>query len=66
MRGPDYHNFSAGGAKTLFRLPGGSGPLPRIAVCEGSIDALSLAAIERSRDAGVGQASGYYGRLEAA
>ena len=28
MRGPDYHNFSAGGAKTLFRLPGGSGPLP--------------------------------------
>jgi hypothetical protein len=50
MRGPDYHNFSAGGAKTLFRLPGGSGPLPRIAVCEGSIDALSLAAIERSRD----------------
>ena len=50
MRGPDYHNFSAGGAKTLFRLPGGPGPLPRIAVCEGSIDALSLAAIERSRD----------------
>jgi hypothetical protein len=50
MRGPDYHNFSAGGSKTLFRLPGGSGFLPRIAVCEGSIDALSLAAIERSRD----------------
>jgi len=50
MRGPDYHNFSAGGAKTLFRLPGGSGPLPRIVVCEGSIDALSLAAIEQSRD----------------
>jgi hypothetical protein len=50
MRGPDYRNFSAGGAKTLFRLPGGSGFLPRIAVCEGSIDALSLAAIERSRD----------------
>jgi len=50
MRGPDYRNFSAGGAKTLFRLPGGRGPLPRVAVCEGSIDALSLAAIERSRD----------------
>ena len=49
MRGPDYHNFSAGGAKTLFRLPGGPGPLPRIAVCEGSIDALSLAAIEQCR-----------------
>jgi hypothetical protein len=50
MRGPDYRNFSAGGAKTLFRLPGGSGFLPRIAVCEGSIDALSLAAIEQVRD----------------
>ena len=50
MRGPDYRNFSAGGAKTLFRLPGGSGFLPRVAVCEGSIDALSLAAIEQTRD----------------
>jgi len=50
MRGPDYHNFSAGGSKTLFRLPGASGHLPRIAVCEGSIDALSLAAIEQTRD----------------
>jgi hypothetical protein len=49
MRGPDYRDFSAGGAKTLFRLPGGPGPLPRVAVCEGSIDALSLAAIERRR-----------------
>jgi len=50
MRGSDYRNFSAGGAKTLFRLPGGSGFLPRLAVCEGSIDALSLAAIEQTRD----------------
>jgi hypothetical protein len=49
MRGPDYHNFSAGGGKTLFRLPGGSGLLPRVAICEGAIDALSLAAIERCR-----------------
>jgi Toprim-like/Protein of unknown function (DUF3991) len=49
MRGPDYRNFSAGGGKTLFRLPGGTGPLPRVAVCEGAIDALSLAAIERCR-----------------
>ena len=49
MRGPDYHNFSAGGGKTLFRLPGGTGPLSRVAVCEGAIDALSLAAIERCR-----------------
>jgi hypothetical protein len=47
MRGPDYRNFSAGGGKTLFRLPGGTGPLLRVAVCEGAIDALSLAAIER-------------------
>ena len=50
MRGPDYRNFSAGGEKTLFRLPGGPGPLPRVAVCEAAIDALSLAAIERLRD----------------
>jgi hypothetical protein len=49
MRGPDNHNFSAGGGKTLFQLPGGIGPLSRIAVCEGAIDALSLAAIERCR-----------------
>ena len=50
MRGSDYRNFSAGGEKTLFRLPGGPGPLPRVAVCESAIDALSLAAIERARD----------------
>jgi hypothetical protein len=49
MRGADYRNFSAGGGKTLFRLPGGPGPLSRIAVCEAAIDALSLAAIEGSR-----------------
>jgi hypothetical protein len=50
MRGPDYRNFSAGGEKTLFRLAGGPGPLPRVAVCEAAIDALSLAAVERARD----------------
>jgi hypothetical protein len=49
MRGSDYRNFSAGGGKTLFRLPGGPGPLTRVAVCEAAIDAMSLAAIERSR-----------------
>jgi hypothetical protein len=49
MRGPAWRGFSAGGAKTLFRFPGGPGPLPRVAVCEAAIDALSLAAIERSR-----------------
>ena len=47
MRGPAWRNFSAGGGKTLFRLPGGPGGLTRVAVCEAAIDALSLAAIER-------------------
>jgi hypothetical protein len=49
MRGPAWRSFSAGGDKTLFRLPGGAGPLPRVTVCEAAIDALSLAAIERLR-----------------
>ena len=54
MRGANYRNFSAGGDKTLFRLPGfrlpgGTGRLTRVAVCEAAIDALSLAAIERAR-----------------
>jgi hypothetical protein len=49
MRGPAWRNFSAGGGKTLFRLPGGPGHLTRVAVCEAAIDALSLAAIEGDR-----------------
>ena len=49
MRGSNYRNFSAGGGKALFRLPGGHGPLPRVAVCEAAIDTLSLAAIEECR-----------------
>ena len=49
MRGPAWRGFSAGGGKTLFRLPGGSGRLSRVAVCEAAIDALSLAAIEGGR-----------------
>jgi hypothetical protein len=49
MRGSDYRSFSAGGDKTLFRMPGGPGPLTRVAVCEAAIDAMSLAAIEYSR-----------------
>ena len=49
MRGPDWRSFSAGGDKTLFRLPGGPGRPSRVAVCEAAIDALSLAAIERCR-----------------
>jgi Toprim-like/Protein of unknown function (DUF3991) len=50
MRGPAWRGFSTDGAKTLFRLRGGPGPLSRVAVCEAAIDALSLAAIERMRD----------------
>ena len=49
MRGPAWRNFSAGGGKTLFRLPGGPGRLTRVAVCEAAIDAMSLAAIELKR-----------------
>jgi hypothetical protein len=49
MRSPDYRNFSAGGCNALFRLPGGPGSMPRVAVCEAAIDALSLAAIEECR-----------------
>lgn len=51
IRGPEYRGFSAGGDKTLFRLPGavpGSRlPVTRLAVTEAPIDAMSLAAIER-------------------
>ena len=51
MRGPDYRGFARGGEKTLFRLPGwptSKRVQPRrLAVAEASIDALSLAAIER-------------------
>jgi hypothetical protein len=49
MRGATYRSFSTGGAKSLFRLPGGSGRLARVAVCEAAIDALSLAAVEGTR-----------------
>ncbi len=53
MRGPDYRGFSADGDKTLFRLPGRSPsstvPVTRLAVCEASIDAMSLAGIEGLR-----------------
>jgi hypothetical protein len=49
MRGPACRVFSAGGAKTLFRLPGSLGLPARVAVCESAIDALSLAAMEQLR-----------------
>jgi hypothetical protein len=45
MRGPHYRGFSAQNSKSLFQLPGGS-RTTRMALCEGSIDALSLAALE--------------------
>jgi len=46
MRGPDWRGFSKQSDKSLFRLPGGTGVLTRLAVCEAPIDALSLAALE--------------------
>ncbi len=49
MRDPDWRGFSAQSDKSLFRLPGGTGRLARLAVCEAPIDALSLAALEGLR-----------------
>ena len=53
MRGPDYRGFSAGGGKTLFRLPGrhesGSHRQSRLVVAEAPIDAMSVAALEDLR-----------------
>ena len=49
MRGPDWRGFAEASDKSLFRLPGGTGVLSRLAVCEAPIDALSLAALEGLR-----------------
>ena len=49
MRGPDWRGFSDQSDKSLFRLPGGTGALTRLAVCEAPMDALSLAALEGLR-----------------
>ena len=49
MRGPEFRGFTPGGRKTLFRFPGGAGPITRLALCEAAIDALSLAGLERMR-----------------
>jgi len=49
MRGPDWRGFSKSSDKSLFRLPGGTDLLTRLAVCEAPIDALSLAALEGLR-----------------
>ena len=49
MRGPRWRGFSADSDKSLFQLPGGNGVMPRLAVVEGPIDALSLASLEGPR-----------------
>ena len=48
VRGPDFKGSVRGGRKTLFRLNGGWRPA-RLALTEGPIDALSLAALEDLR-----------------
>jgi hypothetical protein len=49
VRGPDYKGSLTGGHKTLFVFGQASEDVRRIAIAEGSIDALSLAALEGSR-----------------
>jgi Toprim-like/Protein of unknown function (DUF3991) len=49
VRGPDYRGSLAGGHKTLFQFGYASEDVPRVAIAEGPIDALSLAALESSR-----------------
>ncbi|NGO66076.1 DUF3991 domain-containing protein [Rhizobium daejeonense] len=47
-RGPDWRGFSTGGSKVLFRL--GPSDASRLCVTEAAIDAMSLAALEGSRE----------------
>ena len=47
-RGSEWRGFSSGGAKTLFSL--GANDALRLCVTEAAIDAMSLAAIELSRE----------------
>ncbi|NRP21913.1 hypothetical protein LPJGGPFB_05172 [Ensifer adhaerens] len=47
-RGPDWRGFSTGGSKVLFRL--GPTDASRLCVTEAAIDAMSLAALEGSRE----------------
>ena len=49
IRGADFKGSVRGGRKTLFCLPGAPGALPRLAIAEAPIDALSLAALEGLR-----------------
>ena len=47
-RGPEWRGFSTGGSKRLFRF--GPSDASRLCVTEAAIDAMSLAAIEGSRE----------------
>jgi hypothetical protein len=47
-RGPEWRGFSTGGAKVLFRL--GPSNANRLCLTEAAIDAMSLAALEGSRE----------------
>ena len=47
-RGPEWRGFSTGGSKLLFRL--GPSDANRLCVTEAAIDAMSLAALEGSRE----------------
>ena len=71
VRGPDYKGSLAGGHKTLFLFGQASEDLRRLAITEGPIDALSLAALEGSRPdtlyvaTGGGMGPGTLGALQA-
>jgi len=47
-RGPDWRGFATGGSKVLFRF--GPSDASRLCVAEAAIDAMSLAALEGSRE----------------
>ena len=49
VRGPDYKGSLAGGHKTLFVFGQANEDVRRVAITEGPIDALSLAALDGSR-----------------
>jgi hypothetical protein len=49
IRSENWKGSVRRGVKTLFRLPGGPGLLPRLVLTEAAIDALSVAAIENIR-----------------
>ena len=71
VRGPDYKGSLAGGHKTLFLFGQASEDVRRLAITEGPIDALSLAALEGSRRdtlyvaTGGGMGPGTLGALQA-